>query len=110
MRFSGTVGYATTSETAPGVWTDSITEYPYFGDVIRNARRLDSPPQVPPTLNSDLTLENSFSIIGDAMAYQDFMKMRYVNWNGTKWTITNAEVRRPRLILTTGSQWNGQTA
>lgn len=110
MRFAGAVGYATSSETSPGVWTDTITEKTYYGDVVRNSRRLEGPPMVPPLVNADLALENSFSIIADAYATENFMKMRYVMWNGVPWQITNAEVKRPRIILTVGGQWDGRTA
>jgi hypothetical protein len=110
MRFCGTVGYADSVESAPGVWTDVITEKQYYGDVIRNSRRLEPPAMVPPMTNADLALENSFSIMADAEAYENFMKMRYVSWEGVNWTITNVEVRRPRLILTVGGQWDGNTA
>jgi hypothetical protein len=106
MRFYGAVGYAESAETAPGVWTDVITEKMYYGDVTRSARRLESTT----TLNDDVTLENSFSILADAFAYENFATMRYVSWNGENWTITNVEVRRPRLILTIGDLWNGNTA
>lgn len=107
MRFHGTVGYAETDEeTAPGVWEPVIVEKNYYGDVIRSARRLESTT----TLNDNVTLENSFSILADAFAYENFSKMRYVSWNGSNWTITNVEVRRPRLILTIGDLWNGNTA
>lgn len=110
MRFSGTVGYATSTETAPGVWSDTITERSYFGDVVRNARRLDPPTMTPPTVNSDLTLENSFSILADAWAYENYMTMRYVKWEGSYWRIANVEVSRPRLILTIGGIWDGDKA
>ena len=41
-RFFGPVGYAESLETpsGSGVWVDNITESFYYGDVIRNARRL----------------------------------------------------------------------
>jgi hypothetical protein len=110
MRFSGAVGYATSEETAPGVYEQIITEKVYYGDVIRNDRRLVPPSQVPPVLNVGLSLENSFSIVGDADAYANYLNMRYVRWEGTVWQITNVEVRRPRLVLTVGGQWNGNTA
>lgn len=103
MRFYGAVGYAEPAETAPGVWEDVITEHMYYGDVIRSARRLESTT----TLNDDVTIENSISILADAFAYVNFSKMRYVSWNGEHWTVTNVEVRRPRLILTMGDLWNG---
>lgn len=110
MRFSGTVGYAEQAETIPGVWTDVITEYHYSGDVIRNNRHLGSPTLEPPVTQGELALENSFSILADAHAYANFMNMRYISWEGTNWKITNIEVRRPRLILTVGGQWDGNTA
>jgi hypothetical protein len=106
MRFSGAVGYAESTETAPGVWSDVITEREYQGDVIRSSRRLESTT----TLNDDVTIENSFSILADAYAYENLIKMRYVSWNGFNWTVTNVEVRRPRLILTVGDVWNGNKA
>lgn len=110
MRFSGTVGYAEQVESTPGVFTDSITEFKYNGDVIRNSRRLESPLLEPPMVHGNLALENSFSIMADAHAYANFMNMRYISWEGKKWEISNVEVRRPRLILTVGGLWNGNTA
>jgi len=110
MRFYGAVGYATSVEETPGVWVDVITERNYYGDVIRNSRRLETPPQVPPTLNANVGLSNSFSIMADAEAYDNFLNMRYVNWQGINWIITNVEVHRPRLILTIGDRWDGRTA
>lgn len=110
MRFHGAVGYATSAETSPGVWTDVITEVMYYGDVVRNSRRLDPPPTVPPQENSDISLENSFSIMADEAAYANYTKMRYVVWQGDYWRVSNVEVRRPRLILTVGGIWNGRRA
>lgn len=109
MRFHGAVGYAVSTETAPGVWKDVITEKSYYGDVVRNSRRLAAPLLVPPELNNNLALENSFSILADADAYENYMKFRYITWEGNRWTITNVEVSRPRLILTIGELWNGNT-
>lgn len=109
MRFSGTVGYAEQAETSPGVWTDVITERHYYGDVFRNSRRLEAPSLEPPMVHGSLVLENSFSISADAHAYENFMNMRYISWEGKNWEITNVEVRRPRLILTVGGLWNGVT-
>lgn len=106
-RFRGAVGYATSQETAPGVWTNQITERKYFGDVIRDTRRLEPSGE---KLNEDVSLGNSFSIVADAYANENFGSMRYVNWQGKNWTITNVEVRRPRLILSIGGLWNGDTA
>lgn len=109
MRFAGTVGFATPTEETPGVWKDVIVEREYFGDVIRDARLLGAPSLVPPEVAGTISVQNSFSIVGDAMAYESFMNIRYVTWNGQKWIVTDIEVRRPRLILSIGGQWDGDT-
>ena len=41
-KFYGAIGYAVTEETKPGVWTEKIIERMYYGDLTRNARRLQS--------------------------------------------------------------------
>lgn len=110
MRFYGAVGYASSVESAPGVWTEAMTEVTYLGDVVRNSRRLEAPSQVPPVTNSGIGLSNSFSIVADEFAYGNIDQMRYVRWNGQVWTITDVEVKRPRLILTIGEMWHGNTA
>ena len=102
-KFYGTIGFAETVETAPGVWMENIVDYNYFGDIIRNARRLQSSDQ----LNDDINISNEISIVADPYANQNFHSMRYVKFMGAKWKITNVEVRYPRLILTVGGVYNG---
>jgi hypothetical protein len=104
-KFYGKVGYGQSVESAPGVWKDSITETSYFGDVVRNTRRLVDGSKV----NDDLTVGNSISIVADAYALANFFAMRYVEWNGTLWEITTVEVQAPRLLLTLGEVYNGPT-
>jgi hypothetical protein len=105
-KFYGEIGYAESSETAPGVWTDVITERNYFGDEIKNTRRLEAGEG----LNDNLVINNTISIIADPFAYQYFHAMRYVKWMGALWKITNVAVLRPRLILTIGGVYNGPKA
>lgn len=112
MKFYGIVGYCETVEETgdrKGNWIDGvIIERPYYGDVLRNTRRWDK--SVNDSPNDDLNINNSFSIVADAYAYEHFYAMKYVNWMGTCWKITNVEVQRPRLILTVGGVYNGPTA
>ena len=107
-RFFGEVGYGSSIEdpSGSGVWVDAITEFQYYGDVIRNARRLDAGDN----LNSELTVNNSISIVADEYANEHFFDIRYVRWAGVLWTVTNVEVRSPRLILSLGGVYNGPTA
>lgn len=97
-KFFGKIGYAELTETTPGVWEESITERNYYGDLNRNARRLESSGN----LNDDINIANEISIVADPFAYQNFHKMRYVEFMGAKWKVSNVEVQRPRLILTVG--------
>lgn len=102
-KFYGKIGYAETKETVPGVYTETITERSYKGDVLRNTRRWESSEN----LNDNLNVNNLISIVADAFAYDNFFSMRYIEWMGSKWKITNVEVQRPRLILTIGGVYNG---
>ncbi|MCI8992294.1 MAG: hypothetical protein HFG80_06140 [Eubacterium sp.] len=102
-KFYGIVGYAETAETKPGVWKPIIVEKEYFGDLVRNTRRYESADQV----NDNLTIANEISIVADPYAYENFHAMRYVEFMGAKWKISNVEVQRPRLILTIGGVYNG---
>lgn len=101
-KFFGVIGYAETKETEPDVWEEQFVERSYYGDLIRNTRRLQSTEH----LNDDLTIANELSIVADPFAHQNFHRMRYVEFMGAKWKITNVEVQYPRLILTIGGVYN----
>ena len=101
-KFFGKIGYAETKQTSPGVWEEEITEREYFGDLTRNTRRLQSSGN----LNDNIVVANEISIVADPFANQNFHDMRYVEFMGTKWKISDVEVQYPRLILTLGDQYN----
>lgn len=103
-KWFGKIGYAETAETSPGVWTEQIIEREYFGDLVRNTRRLQSVDKV----NDDITISNEISILSDPYAVNNFHSIRYAEFMGTKWKITNVEVSYPRLILSLGGIYNGQ--
>lgn len=109
MKFHGIVGYATVREGTGdriGIDEDVIIEKPYYGDVLRNTRKYEKGESV----LDELKIDNKISIIADAFAWEHFFKMKYVQWMGCLWNITNIEVERPRLILTIGGVYNGPTA
>ena len=103
-KFYGKIGYAEMSETSPGVHKEQITERNYYGDLIRNTRRLQSGDKV----NDDVNVANEISIVADPFANENFHSMRYVEFMGAKWKIANVEVQYPRLILTIGGLYNGK--
>ena len=103
-KWFGVIGFAETVETEPGVWEEQITERSYYGDLIRNARRLQSASQ----LNDDINVANEISILADPFATQNFHAMRYVEFMGAVWKVSNVDVQYPRLILTVGGVYNGR--
>jgi hypothetical protein len=102
-KWFGVIGYATQVENTPGVWEEQIIEKSYYGDVTRNTRRLQTADQ----LNDNLNINNELSIVADPFANQNFHLMRYAEYMGTKWKITNVEVKFPRLICDLGGEYNG---
>ena len=102
-KFYGTIGYVNTVETEPGMWEEQKTERQYSGELVKNARRIESSGGV----NDNINISNEVSIVADPYAYENFHAMRYIKFMGAKWKISNVEVRYPRLILTIGGVYNG---
>lgn len=103
-KWCGVIGYAGLTETSPGVWEEGIVARKYYGDMNRNTRRL----QTTNNVNDDINISNELSIVADPYANANFHSMRYAEFMGVKWKITNVEVQRPRLILTLGGEYNGE--
>ena len=102
-KWYGMIGYAESVEATPGNWEEQRSEERR----VRNTRRLEGADKV----NDDINIANEISIIADPFACQNFHRMRYIEFMGAKWKISNVEVKYPRLILTTGGVYNaGQTA
>lgn len=104
-KYYGKIGFLETAETVPGVWSEQITERYYYGDVIRKSLRWQTSDKV----NDDLNISNQFSIVADTFAITKLNCMRYLEWMGVLWKITDIDVQLPRLILSVGGVWNGQT-
>jgi hypothetical protein len=106
-KFFGAIGYGTSVETptGSGIYVDNIVERDYYGDVIRNSRRLESGSKV----NFDISVSNSISVVADAYANENFTAIRYIRWMGALWIVTTVEVQRPRLLLELGGVYDGPT-
>ena len=102
-KFYGIIGYVVTKETEPGIYEEVVVENAYYGDMLKDSRRLQERAKV----NDDITISNRISIIADPFANNHFHSMRYVEMMGTKWKITDVEVAFPRLILSIGGVYNG---
>lgn len=104
-KWFGKIGYAFTGKTEPGVWSDEIIERSYYGDMTSDRYKR----QQTSNINDDLVLSNVISILADPFAEKNYSHMAYVEIMGTKWKIANVEIQYPRLILTVGGVWNGNS-
>ena len=105
-RFFGKVGYGETVDQGDGVHKLVITERSYQGDVIRPSRRYSNDDKV----NSDVSVGNAISIVADGYANDHIFAIRYVEWRGSLWEVTNVDLESPRLILRMGGAYNGSKA
>lgn len=107
-KWFGKIGYESTVEDpeGSGIWVEKITERDYYGDFVRNTRRL----QQGDSINDNVTISNQISILSDPYAIQNFHTIRYATYMGTKWKVNSVEVQYPRLILELGGEYNGEQA
>lgn len=103
-KFYGIVGYTEMVEERPGIWSEQIITRSYSGDLLSNSRSLQNSGNV----NDNVNINNQISIIADPYATHNYHMMRYVEFMGTKWKVTNVNVQYPRLVLTLGGIYNGE--
>lgn len=103
-KWFGKIGYSETVETTPGKWMPNDTVHEYIGDVNRASTRWTANPD---STNDNLTVNVQISIVADPFAIEKFYSMKWIEYMGTKWKITNVEPQFPRLLLTLGGVWNG---
>lgn len=104
MKFCGKIGYVETVETEPGVWEEQITERTYFGDVTRKSSALQNSGDI----NDNVNISQQIRIVTNPYGDMKFHSLRYVEFMGTKWKISNIEVQYPELVLTLGGVYNGE--
>lgn len=104
-KWFGKIGYAITGETEPGVWEDTIVTRDYYGDLISDKYRRQSSGNV----NDDINLTSVISIIADPFAYENCSHMAYAEIMGARWKIIDIDTQPPRLNLTIGGVYNGNT-
>lgn len=104
-RFAGEIGYGVQQEIPAhsGKWKAVITERKLFGEVSRNTKQNVQGP----TLNDVITVSNTIRVVADAFATANFYNIRYVKWNGVRWTVSNVDVQPPALVLTLGEVYHG---
>lgn len=104
-KWFGKIGYAITGETEPGMWEDTIVARDYYGDLISDKYMR----QLSGNVNDDINLTSVISIIADPFAYENCSHMAYAEIMGARWKIIDIDIKPPRLNLTIGGVYNGNT-
>lgn len=105
-KWYGKIGYATQIEYEPGVWENEIVERAYYGDVINDRRKRQNSGEI----NDNINISNVISIVADPFAFRNCSTMIYIEFMGVNWKITDIQVQFPRLLITIGGVYNGNTA
>ena len=106
-KFCGNIGYVETIETEPGIWEEKVVERLYYGDILNGNFRY----QPSNNVNDNINISNRISIVADSYATENTQRMKYVNYMGSKWKISDIDTNSyPRLILTVGGVYNGEQA
>lgn len=105
-KWFGKIAYRDTVKTGPGIWEAVITERAYFGDTVRNVRRLENDQKI----NDDISVSVDISIVADPFAYNNFHTIIWVEYMGSKWKVSSVDPQYPRLVLSLGGLYNGEDA
>ena len=103
MKYHGKVGYFETLEEKPGLVKETIVFKEYYGDVLRNVKKTSDGN----TVNPNISVNNSISIVADPYARGHFFNIRCIEWQGALWTVTDVDAGQPpRLILSLGDLYH----
>lgn len=102
-RYYGDIGFVFMQEGPRGVHKEVSVPRKYRGELLQNSRKLAPTDQV----NDDITISNRISIVADPYARENYYAIRYAEFMGTKWKVTNLSVEFPRIVLTLGGVYNG---
>lgn len=105
-KWYGIIAYGIQTQTRPGVWKADIVKKSTYGDVVDERWRRQAVNKV----NDDITLSTTISIIADQFASNHCSEIIYVEYMGTKWTVSEIRPEYPRLYLTLGGVYNGEDA
>lgn len=107
-RYSGKIGYIYDAESFPGsgIWNQQvIEEFNYHGDSYEATSRW----QTGESINDNIVMSMQISIIADEYAINNFQHIKYAEYMGQLWKVTSIKPQRPRLILTIGELYHGDS-
>lgn len=106
-KYYGVVGFVKTEERdIPSVYEESVVRRHYRGDILQNQKRWEHSSE---QVNDNLNISNRISIVADSFAMESLHAMKFVEFMGVAWNITGVEIAPPRIILTIGGVYHGDT-
>lgn len=106
-KFYGKIGFIETVEIRPGVWSQAVIEKTCVGDILSQSSKWN---QNQESTNGDVNISNRLSIILTPYVRNRIHTIRYIKFMGGYWNVDNIEIQPPRLILSVGGVYNGETA
>lgn len=104
MKWQGKIGFAQTINE-DGIWNDQLVIKYFTGDLIKKNYNFQSNGDI----NDDITINHQLSILANKFIYDNFQCIKFVEVMGVNWKVKSVEVQYPRLILSLGGVWNGET-
>lgn len=104
-KFYGEIGYVATTETKPGVWKSTVAKKMYSGDINRISRKWANTQSI----NGDINIMSEISIVADPFLIDNLHTIKYVKLHGQRWRVESIEYQPPRLLLSIGGLYNGET-
>lgn len=105
MLYSGKFGYAVSTEVRPGIWEDVITERDHLGKVEQRTEVVGLEDSVLPSLRTT----TSISVRSDGAHKVTYANLRYVIFQGVRWSPSSVVVDGPNLTVFIGEVYNGPT-
>lgn len=109
-KFAGIIGFLTTEEKEPGIFVPVPREVSCKGEILRNNVKREGPSD---SINDNINISNQISIVASPYTKQHIYEMKYLKFTfpnlGGVWKVTDAEIKEPRIILTLGGVYSGDT-
>lgn len=107
MKYSGIIAFTVSEPKEPGsdIFVNRTIERPVQGDVLKFTHSKTGSDQVV----DDVTFNNVISIVANRFIFEHFHSILYITWLGSRWKVKSVDVEPPRMKLTLGGLYNGQT-
>ena len=105
-RWYGKIGFGETVEVRKGVWKPQMVERKYYGEIVEYRKRLLAQSN---STNDNLTIDAQISVMADEYISSNCSTICYVEFMGALWKVTNITPAPPRLILTLGGVYDGNS-